>query len=57
MAVKGYVKGFKKPELIKKSRVAKHFQDKGIKITYQDLDRYEKVKKYIEDYNQKFKDI
>lgn len=57
IAVKGYVKGFKKPELIKKSRVAKHFQDKGIKITYQDLDRYEKVKKYIEDYNQKFKDI
>lgn len=44
IAVKGYVKGFKKPELIKKSRVAKHFQDKGIKITYQDLDRYEKVK-------------
>lgn len=57
VAVKGYVKNFKRPELIKKSRVAKHFQDKGIKITYQDLDRYKKVKRYIEDYNQKFKDI
>lgn len=57
IAVKGYVKNFKRPELIKKSRVAKYFQDKGIKITYQDLDRYEKVKKFIEDYNQKFKDI
>ncbi|MDC4243452.1 hypothetical protein [Clostridium perfringens] len=57
IAVKGYVKSFKKPALIKKSRIAKHFQEKGINITYQDLDRYAKVKKYIEDYNQKFKDI
>lgn len=57
IAVKGYVRSFKRPELIKKSRVAKHFQDKGIKITYQDLDRYKSVKKYIDDYNQKFKEV
>lgn len=57
IAVKGYAKSFKTPELIVKSRVAKYFQDKDINITYQDLDRYKKVKKYIEDYNQKFKEI
>lgn len=56
-AVKGYVKSLQTPELIKITRVAKYFQNKGIKVTYQDLSRYQKVNEFIQDYNQKFKDI
>lgn len=56
IAVKGYVKHLKIPELIKVTKVAKYFQSKGIKITYQDLRRYKKVNEFIEDYNQKYKD-
>lgn len=57
IAVKGYVKSFQKPEFIKITRVAKYFQNKGIKITYQDLVRYKKVNEFIQDYNQKFKEV
>ena len=56
-AVKGYVKSLQRPELIKVTRVAKYFQDKGIKITYQDLSRYQEVNEFITEYNQKFKEI
>lgn len=55
-AVKGYVKSLKRAELIKPTRVAKHFQNKGIKITYQDLSRYKEVKKFIEGYNKEYKE-
>lgn len=57
IAVKGYVKSLQRPEMIKITRVAKYFQDKGIKITYQDLSRYKEVNEFIKDYNQKFKDV
>ncbi|MGL4913583.1 MAG: hypothetical protein ACRC3Y_14260 [Romboutsia sp.] len=57
IAVKGYVKSLQRPELIKITRVAKYFQDKGIKITYQDLGRYKEVNEFIKDYNQKLKDV
>ncbi|MEG1142820.1 MAG: hypothetical protein RSE41_10340 [Clostridia bacterium] len=56
-AVKGYVKSLQRPDMIKITRVAKYFQDKGIKITYQDLGRYKVVDEFIKDYNQKFKDV
>lgn len=55
LAVQGYAKSFKRPELIKPTRVAKYFQDKGIKITYQDLSRYKKVNDFIQNYNNKYK--
>lgn len=57
IAVKGYVKNLNKGERIKVSRVAKHFQSIGINLTYQDLNRYHKVKQYIEDYNEKYQEI
>ena len=56
-AVEGYAKSLQPPQLIKITRVAKYFQDRGVKITYQDLGRYEKVSKFINDYNQAFKSI
>lgn len=57
IAVKGYIKSLEKAQLIKISKVAKHFQDKGIKLTYQDLKRYTKVYEFIQDYNEKYKKI
>ena len=55
IAVKGYVKDLKKPEIIKVTKVAKYFQDKGINITYQDLNRYPEVSSYIKKYNEIYK--
>lgn len=57
IAVKGYIKNQKIPELIKTSRLAKDFQDKGINVTYQDLNRYSKVREFIDRYNAKYKEI
>lgn len=57
IAVKGYVKSLGTAQSIKISKVAKHFQDKGIKLTYQDLKRYTKVYEFIQDYNEKYKEI
>lgn len=57
IAVKGYVRSLGKGQIIKVSKVAKYFQSKGIKVTYQDLGRYPKVHKFILDYNEKYKKI
>lgn len=56
--VKNYVKkNNKHPELIKVTKVAKYLRDLGLNVTYQDLSRYEEVRKFIENYNNKFKQM
>lgn len=56
--VKNYIrKNNAYPELIKVTKVAKYFRDLGINVTYQDLSRYEEVRKFIENYNNKFKQM
>lgn len=56
--VKNYIrKNSSHPAMIKTTKVAKYLQELGLNVTYQDLGRYEKVKQYIEKYNERFKEM
>lgn len=57
-AVKNYVKkNSTYPQLIKVTKLAQYLQDLGIPVIYQDLNRYKKVKQFIDRYNKEYKKL
>lgn len=57
-AVKNYVKKTSShPQLIKVTKLAQYLQDLGINVIYQDLKRYQKVKDFIDRYNEEYKKL